>query len=223
MDRLITLPQREGGTSAGHAETAVGVPAERRGTDQRAGQKVSLLVGARGALALLFGAVAALWSDVTARGLAAIFGAYVLIDGAMRIRTILARELDHEPPRWGYLLSGCAGLLIGLMTWLTPHITGLALVMLAGAWAIATGVVEVTAAVAGLLETPAVTRQQRAHAGDWLLAASGVTSVVAGIVVLLRPDAQAAAVASVLGSYALIAALVLLAGAWRLRGARASR
>jgi uncharacterized membrane protein HdeD (DUF308 family) len=222
MERLSIRPQREGGRSAGHTETAAGVPAGRSGTDHRVGQELSLLVGARGALALLLGTLAVLWSDVTVRGLAAIFGAYVLIDGVMRIRIILAHELDHEPPRWGYVLSGCAGLLIGLMTWLMPHITGLALVMLAGARAIATGVVEVTAAVAGLLETSAVTRRQRAHAGGWLLAVCGVTSVVAGIVVLLRPDAPAAGVASVLGTYALVAGL-LLAGAWRLGATRTSR
>jgi uncharacterized membrane protein HdeD (DUF308 family) len=84
MERLSIRPHRGGSTSARHAETAAGVPAERSGTDHRAGHELTLLVGVRGALALLLGTLALLWSDVTARGLAAISGAHVLIDGVMR-------------------------------------------------------------------------------------------------------------------------------------------
>ena len=105
MERLSIRPQQDG-TSARHAETAACVPAERSGIGHRAGQELSFSVGARGALALLLGTLALQWSDVTVRGLAAIFGAYVSIDGVMRIRTILAQKLDHEPPRWGLLLAG---------------------------------------------------------------------------------------------------------------------
>ncbi|SOC53698.1 Uncharacterized membrane protein HdeD, DUF308 family [Blastococcus aggregatus] len=190
----------------------------RRRTRLIAGRRLSTTLALRGLLALLFGVLVLVWPPVTMLALALMFGAYALLDGAGLVGSALTtHDRDHWRPRWGHLLAGVASLLAGLMSLLWPQITGLALVMLAGAWAIITGLLLVTATVTSVLEVPSAYRPGRSRSGEWLLALAGITSLVLGIVVLLRPDVGAVAVATVLGIYALIAGVVLLTAAWCLR------
>lgn len=193
-----------------------GLHAQRR-AELIAGWPLSTALALRGLLALLFGGLALLWPGVTILALALLFGAYALVDAAGLIGSAFTRDTGGKRPRWDYLVAGLVGVMAGLMGLLWPQITGLALVMVAGAWAVATGVLEVTAAVSGLLEAPAASRARRAMTGDWLLAVVGIISIVAGIVALLRPEVGAVALATVLGVYALIAGAILLAAAWCLR------
>jgi uncharacterized membrane protein HdeD (DUF308 family) len=213
MSRPISLPQWTSGIR--WTTSAAEVDARRRSTHCAARPHLPLVLGARGGLAVLFAASTLVWPDITWFGLALGFGAYLLVDGATRIAGTLAHDRDDEHPRWAYLLSGSAGLLTGLMTWFGPQKTGLALAVLASVWALTTGLVELTAGVLSLLEAA---WPRRRRASEWLLAISGGLSIVAGLAVLLWPDAHAAALATVLGGYALLAGAVLLAGAWQLRG-----
>lgn len=210
MGHPISLLQPNSGTTRRDAAPST-VITGWRGPDHRVDRQLSLALGARGALAMLVAALALLWSDVTLRGLAVLFAAYALIDGGARVASTLADEPDVEHPRWAYLLSGCAGLLAGLMALFLPHGSGLTLAVLIGAWAIVTGLLELTAGVMGLLEAAWPRRRQ---AGNWLLTIPGAISVGAGLVFLARPTVDAAMLAPVLGVYAVIAGIVLVAGAW---------
>ncbi|WNV75234.1 HdeD family acid-resistance protein [Geodermatophilus sp. DSM 44513] len=211
MARLISLPHhRDGGIRSEHTGSVDGgTDAGRRGRQRtRLGisRELSWALGLRGGLALLLGLLALLWPGVTVSALALLFGAYAAVDGVAMMAGGLA---GHAPRRrrWGYAVAGLAGLVAGLSSLLWPQITALALVSLAGAWALVTGVLEVVAVV----------RLRRVTTGEWLLAAAGVISVVAGVLILLRPASGAPALATVLGVYAVIAGVVLLAAAWYLR------
>lgn len=211
MARLISLPHhRDGGIRSERAGSVDGGTDTGRPTRHRTrlgiSRQLSWALGVRGVLTLLFGLLALLWPDVTVLALALLFGAFAVVDGVGMMAGGLAR---HAPPRrrWGYALAGLVGVVAGLLSLLWPQITALALVVLAGAWAVVTGLLEVAAAV----------RLRRVMTGEWLLAGAGVISVVAGVVILLRPDIGALALATVLGVYAVIAGVVLLAAAWRLR------
>ncbi|WP_209305275.1 DUF308 domain-containing protein [Blastococcus sp. CT_GayMR20] len=218
MEARISLPTRAGGVRWEAQRSDIGgVDAGGRGqrrTRLIAGQLLTTTLALRGLLALLFGVLALVWPEVTMLALALLFGAYAMVDGAGLVGSALARGTGQERPRWAHLLAGLAGLLAGLMSLLWPQITGLALVLLAGAWAIITGLLQATAAVTGLLEVPSGLRPREARTGEALLAAAGIISVVVGIAVLLRPDVGAVALATVLGIYALIVSVVLLAAAW---------
>lgn len=215
MGRLIFLPHASGDTGWGETTPAVDLDAGLR-TAEPARARWALVVGGRGVLALLFGVLALLWPDVTVPRLALLFGAYALLSGTALISTLTAETAD-EPLRWGNLLAGFAGLLVGLMTLLWPHITGLILVLLAGTWAVLTGLLELTATTTALLEAPVVGRRRRARTAVGLLAVVGISSMATGLVVLMRPDAGAVALGTVLGVYALIAGAVLLAAGWQSR------
>ncbi|MFH8597490.1 HdeD family acid-resistance protein [Streptomyces rimosus] len=176
------------------------------------GTKTVWLLGARGAIAVMFGVLALLWPQLTVLALALAFGAYALVDGAI----LLGAAWRNRGERWSALACTAAGALsvvAAMVTSLWPGLTALALVVMAGAWAVVTGCLELWAAVR--------VRRELRHAWLWLV--SAVVSVVAGVLLWLRPDAGAVAISLVLGVYALVAGGVWLASAWREYRAYAGR
>src|SRR3954454_9009300 len=170
-------------------------------------RRLSVLLALRGVLALIFGVLALVWPGVTVLALALIFAAYAVVDGVGMVVSGLSRGDGGR--RWSYVLAGVVGIVAGVLAAVWPAVTALALVLLAGGWAIVTGVLEIVAAV----------RLRRELTGEWVPALLGALSVIAGVLILLRPDVGALALATVLGVYALLAGVVLLVAAWRVRKA----
>lgn len=217
MGTPISMPHRLGGTAWRPGGSVVGRNSRRNHAEPTIGRRLSLALGLRGGLAVVFAALALLWPGRTLLAFTLLFAAYVFVDGVGMLASAVPRDPAREETRWDHLLAGLAGVLVSFLTLLWPQITLLVLVMVVGAWAVITGLLEVTAAVTGLVGTPRVRHQRRSLTGEWLLGSAGVGSVAAGIVVLLRPDAGALALATVLGGYAFIAGVLLLAAAWHLR------
>jgi uncharacterized membrane protein HdeD (DUF308 family) len=81
------------------------------------------------------------------------------------------------------------------------------LVYLIGAWALVTGVLEVAAAI----------KLRQFIAGEWLLALSGIASLLFGILVLAMPLAGALAIAMLTGVYSVAFGFILVGFGIRLR------
>ena len=164
-------------------------------------------VALRGALAVAFGVVAWIWPDITVRALVLLFGFYALVDGLLALAAlVVGGQLVRDRRGW-LLVEGIAGIAAGIVSFVWPGITTLVLLYLIAAWAIATGVLEVVAAV--LL--------RRELRGEWLLAASGIISVLFGLFLVIRPGDGAIAVAWLIGLYAIIFGIALIALGFRLR------
>jgi uncharacterized membrane protein HdeD (DUF308 family) len=160
----------------------------------------------RGLLSILLGVVTFIWPAITLGALVLLFGAYAIIDGVLSLVGAIRASASHE--RWGaLLLEGLAGLVAGCITLFWPAITLIALVAVIGAWAIVTGVFEITAAW----------RLRKHISGEWLLALSGVASVIFGVLVLMMPLAGAFVLALWLGAYALAFGALMIALGIRLR------
>jgi uncharacterized membrane protein HdeD (DUF308 family) len=160
----------------------------------------------RGLLAILIGIVALALPGVTVTALVFLFAGYAFVDGVVSIigavRAVAAKE------RWGSLLiEGIAGIAAGLITVLWPAITALTLIYVIAAWAIVTGVLEIAAAV----------RLRRHISGEWLLALSGVASVIFGVLVAAVPLAGALVLAVWFGAYEVVFGTLLVALGFRLR------
>jgi uncharacterized membrane protein HdeD (DUF308 family) len=70
----------------------------------------------------------------------------------------------------------------------------------------------------GVLEVYAAIRLRRLINNEWALIFSGALSVLFGIVLLVQPGAGALALVWLIGLYAVIFGIAMLAFAWRLRG-----
>ena len=93
------------------------------------------------------------------------------------------------------------------MTLVWPDITVLVLAIFAGIWAIMTGVSDLITAI----------RLRRVIRGEVFMIIGGLASIVAGVLILAWPSIGVVAITIVLGIYALIAGVLLLTVAWRLR------
>jgi len=162
------------------------------------------VVALRGLAAVAFGALAFVWPGMTLAVLVLLFGAYALVDGVLAIVVALRGETDH---RVFIGLEGVVGVLAGLATFVYPGLTALVLLYIIAFWAILTGVLEVVAAV----------RLRRAIPNEWGLIIGGILSVLFGIVLVVSPGAGALAVVFLIGAYAILFGVTLLALSWRLR------
>ena len=161
----------------------------------------------RGLAGIAFGIITFLWPGITLAALVFLFAAYALIDGVMSIVGAVRAAERHE--RWGVLVfEGLAGLAACALTVLWPTITVLALVIVIGAWAIVTGVLEIAAAI----------RLRQYISGEWLLALAGAASVIFGFLILFMPIAGALVVALWVGAYAFIFGIIEVVLGIRLRG-----
>jgi len=160
----------------------------------------------RGLLAILIGIVALALPGVTVTALVFLFAGYAFVDGVVSIIGAVRAVATKE--RWGSLLiEGIAGIAAGVITVLWPAVTALTLIYVIAAWAIVTGVLEIAAAV----------RLRRHISGEWLLALSGVASVIFGVLVAAIPLAGALVLAVWFGAYEVVFGTLLVALGFRLR------
>ncbi len=160
----------------------------------------------RGLVAVIFGLIAFFIPGATLFALTILFGAYALIDGIVSLAAAIrsARRGEHW---WALLFEGIAGLCAAAATALWPLLTLIVLVYIVGAWAFITGIFEIVAAF----------RLRRFIRGEWLLALTGVFSIVFGILILAAPITGAIVLAWWIGAYVFIFGLMLIGLGFRLR------
>ncbi len=160
----------------------------------------------RGVAAILFSILAFSVPGITLAFLVVLFGIYALLDGVLAL--ISAVRAAHGHRHWGaFLAEGIVDILAGLFTLFVPGLTLVFLVYLVGAWAVVTGIMELSAAM----------RLRQHVAGEWLLVLTGIVSILFGILVFWAPIAGALVIAWWLAAYALVFGVLLLTLAFRLR------
>jgi uncharacterized membrane protein HdeD (DUF308 family) len=161
----------------------------------------------RGIIAIIAGLVTFVLPGITFAVLVILFGAYALLDGILNIVGAWRAAERHE--RWvALLLEGFVGIGAAAVTALWPAITALALVIIIAAWALVTGALELAAAV----------RLRKYITGEWLLALSGIASIIFGLLLAVFPYAGALAIALWIGVYLVIFGVLLVSLGLRLRG-----
>jgi uncharacterized membrane protein HdeD (DUF308 family) len=152
----------------------------------------------RGIAAVLFGLAALLWPGMTLLVLLVIFALYALVDGLF---AIVAGIRDTGGRRWLLLAEGVLGLLAGLVVLLWPGQTALVLVYVISAWAILTGLLKVIMAISF----------RRQVENWWLMGLGGALSVLFGGILGFLPGAGLLTLVWLVGIYALILGLALIA------------
>lgn len=167
----------------------------------------------RGLVAIAFGVLAWVQPAISLAALVLLFGAYTMADGILGVWAAIAGRKEDEH-WWVLLLWGLLGIGVGVLTFLAPGITALALLFYIAVWAIATGVLEIVAAI----------RLRKEIEGEWLLVLGGLASVLFGVILMVQPGVGALSLIWLIATYAIVFGILLVLLAFKVRtlGARAA-
>jgi uncharacterized membrane protein HdeD (DUF308 family) len=161
----------------------------------------------RGLIAITFGVLTWMRPGISLAALVLVFGAYALTDGVLAIWAAFAGRKEHE--HWVVmLLGGFIGVGVGLLSFMSPGITALAVLFYIAVWAIAKGVLEIAVAI----------RLRKEIDNEWWLILGGAASVVFGLLLMSRPGEGALAVLWLIGTYAVIFGVLLVLLSFRVKG-----
>lgn len=185
------------------ATTAVDAITERIGEVLSEKWWVLLL---RGLISVAFAVLIWMQPAITLKALIILFGAFAFVDGVLGVWTALSSRKDRNN-WWLLMLWGLVGIGIGIITFVAPGVTALALLFYIAIWAIVTGVLEIITAV----------RLRKEIEGEWLLGLAGLVSLVFGILLIAHPGAGILAVLWLLAAYALILGVLMIILAFKVR------
>jgi uncharacterized membrane protein HdeD (DUF308 family) len=166
----------------------------------------------RGVAAILFGLAAFFLPGITLAVLILLFGAYMLVDGIFAIIAAVRAE-EHDTRWWLLLAEGVLGVLAGIVAFLWPGLTALALLYLVAAWAIVTGILQIVGAI----------RLRQEIEGEWALILGGILSVIFGVLLAVMPGVGILALIWLIGAYALVSGVLLIVLAFRVRNETEAR
>jgi uncharacterized membrane protein HdeD (DUF308 family) len=168
-------------------------------------------VGLRGLLGILFGLICLLTPGIAVGAFVILFSAYMLVDGVFAIISGIKAARNGE--RWGLLiLEGIVDIAAGVVAFLWPLITLVALTWLIAIWAIVSGALMLGAAFTLNID----------H-GRWWLALGGIASIIFGILLVIEPLVGAVVLTMWIGAYALVFGAVLLILAFQLHSRKEAR
>jgi uncharacterized membrane protein HdeD (DUF308 family) len=127
----------------------------------------------RGILGIAFGVIVLLVPGIGLIAVLALFAAWAIIGGATQLISALRQR--GQPNWWVGILEGLAGIAAGVIAFVWPAITAIALLFLVAAWAIVTGVLQIWMAI----------RMREQIRGELLLGLAGAVSVIFGVVLIL--------------------------------------
>jgi uncharacterized membrane protein HdeD (DUF308 family) len=158
----------------------------------------------RGIIWVAFGLMAFVRPGLMLPTLTTLFGILAFADGVGNVLHAVNRGQEKW---WALLLAGFAGIGVGVITLASPGITELVLLFYIAVWAIATGLLEIVAALR---------LRQDLHGEGWL-ALAGILSVAFGALLFARRGLGALAVMWLIAAYAMSFGVILIALALRER------
>ncbi len=161
----------------------------------------------RGVLAIVFGVLALIWPAPAIYALVILFGAFVLMDGIFAVATSITFH-KYFVRWWAVLLEGLAGIILGALTFFWPGVTAFVLLIFIEAWAVATGIFEIVAAI----------QFRRIIPGEWAMILTGLLSIVFGTLLFVFPAVGAVSLAWLIGIYAIAFGIFGIVFAFRLHG-----
>lgn len=161
----------------------------------------------RGLVNALFGVLALTWPALSVSVLVTLFAGFVLLVGF--VTAVAAWRGRQARSGWVIMfIQGLLGMAAAVAAMLWPDITAAVLLILVASWAIATGLLEIVAAI--------VLRRQLE--GEWMMILTGVISVAFGLVLGFNPARGVVALALVFGIFAVIRGITLMLLSQKLRG-----
>jgi len=176
--------------------------------------KLRWALGLHGFASALFGVMVLAWPDTSVYALTILFGAYTLVTGIFEFAAAFTAQAKEE--RGWLILRGLLGITVGVLVFVWPSISALALLYVIGAYAFGLGILAV---VAGF-------RLPLDRHDTMGIVLTGLASIVFGIVIFAKPGAGALAVLALIAAFALVTGvteLVVAIGGEKLLERKAKR
>jgi uncharacterized membrane protein HdeD (DUF308 family) len=160
----------------------------------------------RGVFAILLGVMAIIFPATTITVLALFIGAYMFVDGLFSI--VAAFNARRTMRTWAWLLaSGILGVIIGIVTFINPFATVVAILSLVALWSLLIGIAEIVWAF----------RLRKVIRGEGWYIASGILSIAFSFLLLILPAAGILTITWLFGIYAITIGIILISLGIRLK------
>jgi uncharacterized membrane protein HdeD (DUF308 family) len=152
------------------------------------------------------------WPAITIAALIIVFGVYIFVDGIFLIIKAIGGWKSRDD-RWLLLLEGLLGIGVGVITFFAPGVTAISLLFFIAAWSLTTGILEIVGAI----------RLRKEIQGEvwWIL--SGIASVLFAVLLMIFPGAGILTLTWLLGIYAIVFGVLLIALGIRVRAHRPAK
>jgi len=172
----------------------------------------------RGLATIAMGVILAIHPRLPLAGLAGLFGMYALLDGGIDGFTAIG-GLRNDRAYWLVLfLGGLVGVSVGVMTLMTPVLTAIAVSFYFAIWAIATGALEMLAAIRVREQGQEAQRRILTGVATTRVLIAGIASVGFGALLTASPRSSTFTMLWVVSAYALCYGVLLVMLALKLRG-----
>ena len=160
----------------------------------------------RGVLGVFVGVIAFAMPGLAMLTMVLVWAVFAEVDGIAAIVMAIAGRSQGRS-FWALTVAGIVGIAAGIVTWLWPGATILALLWVIALWAIARGVFQIIAAF----------ELRKVIDREWLMLVSGLLSIAFGFMVIFRPVTGMLTVAFIIGVYACGVGLLEIALAFKVR------
>jgi uncharacterized membrane protein HdeD (DUF308 family) len=166
------------------------------------------LFAIRGVAAIIFGVLAWIWPGLALLTLVYLFGAFAIVDGVSALIALVRGEPHLRRHGWAVGIIGIVGIGAGIIAFIYPGITAIALLYVVAAWAIVMGIFQVLAAI----------RLRREVKGELWLAIAGIFTALFGVLLVVAPGTGLVSLVWIVGIWSVVYGAMTLAFSWRLRG-----
>lgn len=160
----------------------------------------------RGVISILFGIFAFIYPGATLAALVLWFGIWAVFNGVSGIFAFFAYKQKHDHRVW-QLIVGLLSIAVGIMTFMSPNVTALVLIIYIAAWAFVQGIFEIITAL-----------RIYSVSGAWMLLLSGIASVIFSLLILWNPLPGAIALLWLIAAYAIVFGVLAIGFGLRMRG-----
>jgi uncharacterized membrane protein HdeD (DUF308 family) len=160
----------------------------------------------RGILAIALGVMVYAWPAMSVAALIIVFGIYAFVDGVFLLVKAIGGWKARDD-RWLLLFEGLLGIGIGVITFIAPGVTAVGLLFYIAAWSLTTGILEIVGAI----------RLRKEIEGEvwWIL--TGIVSILFAVFLMVFPGAGILGLVWLLGIYAIVFGILLIALGIRIR------
>lgn len=159
-------------------------------------------------LAFIFGLLVFFMPGLSIAVFVVLFGIYAFAVGVL---LLLQTVTVKDGKWWVRLLGSIVAFAAGAAVFIWPGITALSLLYVISFYLIFIGVLQVISAI----------ELRRVFAGEWLYFISGILSIIVGVLLIMKPQTGAIALAQTIGIFAIAYGVLIGLLAFRLRGTMA--